>query len=411
MATRHFWFVLFQHGLNGSGSDFGPLAAAIKQHVDDHNGSKENPEASQHSIAVTTYACSSNAWFRSNDGVALCSARLAQEVVEALDAWYVNTTRDEEEACRSTRSKWMISVTGHSLGGVLARAALPHITEWASSCRARGDVAVDVVSYLSLASPHCGVSQIAAPLRVAAGLIGQVASLSISELLLDDGGDATISSDECTSATMLGFELVKPRYLEAWQAVKEHRWLFANVWNDPQVHFETSSLLLLPEDKDLLGPSSFVNSSQAWLQTFSGGPRTCLSLNGEEMIADVWKGGLKIPQARIGVPVVISFSSGKNQNGREGRAVEQVDDDVQRRIARRLRRAAPVVVVPVFDGETENTGWWSSAASAVTSRLPMAHDAIIGKPVPWRPFPPTDVIVLAAKCLLHDVLTHVTSSQ
>eukprot|EP00667_Euglena_gracilis_P013329 EG_transcript_13735 len=153
-------FFLLAHGIHGRGCDLDYLAGCLRQ---------------QFPAALCLQSCA-NELLDSNDGLLVCGDRLAKEACNFLAS----------TACHPDPGGALVLVAiGHSLGGLVLRAALPRLLR-------DSPVPLRPGAYLSLLTPHLGVRRAAAGLLaewrrdLTHGLVPLVAGQTGVELLLED---------------------------------------------------------------------------------------------------------------------------------------------------------------------------------------------------------------------------------
>lgn len=205
-TPKVFLFVL-QHGSHGSAYDWENVKAALL--------AKWKSIPSLESVPVEVFSPRNNEYLRTDRGVLRCGERLAFDLAEEI-----RTVKE-----RHPSAELHLSCVGHSFGGPLLRHALMtlHIREQLSG--------VDLVTFATLASPHLGVRQMNACLRLGARLAGNVFSTAYADLALSTTALDALCAEEALSPLR--------RF--------HRRLLFANVRKDPLVALETAGLVVRDE--------------------------------------------------------------------------------------------------------------------------------------------------------------------
>lgn len=153
-----------------------------------------------------------NEGLATDDGLAICGARLASDLAEALEAARV----------RHAAARLLLIGIAHSFGGPILRGALAVLD--ASGALTE----VTLASFVTLASPHVGTRQLNPLLRLGARFLGKVFSTAYQDLLLD----SEALDELCTPAAL------------APLARFRHRSLYACAWGDHLVAFSTGALMV-----------------------------------------------------------------------------------------------------------------------------------------------------------------------
>jgi hypothetical protein len=217
MKSRNHLFVVCQHGSHGHCSQFEFLKSTLLAAWDEHT--KRNPQC-EHDVRV--WDTDVNNALKSDAGVKVCTNRLLKELEAALSLWVQESRRSEGTS--DVKHQFWFSCIGHSFGGVLLRALLPSLLQ----LPVVQSESIQLLTYVSIATPHCGVEDLNALFRVGGKLIGKVYSQTYCDLLL---------MNDC-----LPEELISSAYLEPLNDFRE-RILYGNLHGDPLVSFPTSTLL------------------------------------------------------------------------------------------------------------------------------------------------------------------------
>ena len=220
-------FVAFHHGLQGQTKNF----CHLKESLD---SAAFSPRFKSH-LRVTLWDTDVNSWFKTFDGILACAQRYLKELLQALQSWIDRVRQDEEEQaiaaaadaagsnCEKSQPRLLFSCVGHSLGGLILRCVLPMLTSEKFFAKHR----IQLVSYVSIASPHCGVKELSWVSRKFSLALAKCGSVAHRDLLMQ--------------TAMLRQHLIGDECLRAL-ALCRFRTLYSSVNNDPFVAFRTGSL-------------------------------------------------------------------------------------------------------------------------------------------------------------------------
>jgi hypothetical protein len=205
-------FVWLQHGSHGQQHDLDEVFARIKRAI-------ERPAAEGAPCGASrcvSWSTSANELRRTYDGVMLCADRVALELLPALRLFVGDG---------SGRRK-LFSCVAHSFGGVINREVVKRLHADAALRDA-----LTFATYVSIASPHCGISTLPLVLQWGAWALGKLMSAAYLELGLDGGKEGVMAGD-----------MLSADHIAALQAFR-HRVLVCNTCNDSLVHFGGSALM------------------------------------------------------------------------------------------------------------------------------------------------------------------------
>jgi hypothetical protein len=198
-------FVLLQHGLQGNHTNLAVVEGDIRTAFADGDAA-----------AVTLFSVTANNGLRCDAGVMVCADRAYAEMLPALRLFVGDG---------SGRRK-LFSCVAHSFGGLINREVVK---------RLHADVALhDALTFLTfvtMATPHCGTTHLPLVMRWGAWAIGKVFSTSYLEVGLDGGKEGVVAGD-----------MLSADHIAALQAFR-HRVLVCNTCNDALVHFQGASLV------------------------------------------------------------------------------------------------------------------------------------------------------------------------
>ena len=165
--------VLLQHGSHGTCRDLAYFRNILEKQLN-----------------VVVFETNASEGHRTHDGIVRCARRFADEFQK------VSTQLFAEE-------RVVLSVVGHSLGGLILRDALtylqfpPHVT---------------FGTFCSIASPHCGVSQLPVPLRCVGKSVAFLGSQSYKDMF--------------RMSQVVEDALVSKQHLECWSKFNRHVFVF-----------------------------------------------------------------------------------------------------------------------------------------------------------------------------------------
>ncbi|KAG5475175.1 hypothetical protein CUR178_04626 [Leishmania enriettii] len=245
-------FVLFHHGYHGEGSEFKcwcKIRELIRQghKLAGAEARDSAPCSAAMKFVFITPCC--NDGFNADDGVMLCGSRFSRYVKETVSMVVAEelgivfkksrnkkkVTRDAadgmDRAATWRKPKLSFSAVGHSMGGLVLRAALPDIVQYIESTFTAPpyecEVSWEVLCTLS--TPHLGVRYMDSKcLTFLGGCIGSALSRALADMFWKD--------------EVLTRDLVSDVYLGAWSRFK--RRVLVNAVNDHTVLTYSSSFLL-----------------------------------------------------------------------------------------------------------------------------------------------------------------------
>jgi Flp pilus assembly protein TadG len=320
----------------------------------------------------------------SDCGVRECGARIVPDLVQCMtafaDAW---DAYNADTAATSAAKRPAFSVVCHSFGGVLTREVAYLLQRDHRALLAR----FDVESWIAIASPLCGVTELPWWMHVGAKAIGRCYSRTYQELLLDEGVDDV-------AATTLGGYMVDDVHLEAMRMFR-HRILVPNTIGDALVAFKTSALVTdHADDANLL-----VSAAAATRTTPDTQPAAAAAAAATAAVATSAAAGVTIAQGgeevMVGAPILLpqlaaSTDSGASKASHFERGWTTRHHELATSIARCLREAMDWEVWPVYPGH-----------STIAARLHRVHDTVIGNTFVFRPLHGV-VDTIVAKLLARD---------
>eukprot|EP00758_Cryptobia_borreli_P002999 Tbor_TRINITY_DN3447_c0_g1::TRINITY_DN3447_c0_g1_i1::g.3692::m.3692 len=260
MRNKHL-FVLCQHGSHGDPSQFSYIKHCIQDEFlrrvnkrvvsvrDSNYGISDHVSRTQPSIFMWDTSINSNQ--KSDRGTVVCGDDLINEWRPIFESWRREKIRHhvtivESTLCKEEREsipplELYFSCVGHSWGGVLLREVLPSILDTLQSssstptspsaytCHPKKSSEVTPLTFMSIASPHCGVSNLNFMLRIVGRVIGKLHSTTYQDLFLD--------------TNLITDRLLDEDHLNAF-AHFNHRVLYGNIAGDCLVSFLTSTLLV-----------------------------------------------------------------------------------------------------------------------------------------------------------------------
>jgi len=203
----HVFMFVLQHGSHGSSGDWHNVKAALL--------AKWRCVPALAAVPVEVFIPDSNSYLRTDRGILRCGEQLAEDVAEEI--------RLVGERHPSALSH--LSCIAHSFGGPLLRHSLMRLH---ASERLLG---VDLVTFATLSSPHVGIRQMTAFLRLSARLAGNTISTAYADLALSTTALDKLCEEEAL-APLRRFR---------------RRLLFANMQKDPLVQLETAGLAMRHE--------------------------------------------------------------------------------------------------------------------------------------------------------------------
>lgn len=207
-------FVVCQHGSHGRLADFDIVKGFIHAQAQNQPG-----------VEVTTWDTDVNTRWRSDKGTAKCGQALYESLKPVLHLWIAAR---RGAIAKAGAGSMVLSCVGHSFGGVLLRELIHTLCQ--------DEVVVDALdvqkdlrfgSFVSAATPHCGVAMLSKTKAWGAYLIGKLYSQTYLDLLM--------------SSDFMWRTMLTAPYLNALRRF-ERRVSFSNVHKDPLVPFSTSAL-------------------------------------------------------------------------------------------------------------------------------------------------------------------------
>ena len=268
------FFVLVQHGSHGRLCDFDALRASLVRQFTSIAGCGDGGEL-QPTHQLQTWGSTVNEGVGTDAGTAACADRLMAELLPQLRVFAggvaaaaspTTTTTAETSVEQAQRRRCYFSAVGHSFGGIILREVVHRLHTHASCADIRA--AFVFLSYVSVATPHCGVTSMNALLRWGGRLIGKVYSSTYSELLLDDPLMHVMSGAAVASASSAGLDPApasepsrtspsagpSSSYTDSWAAFRR-RLLVGCYSHDYLVRFETATLLPMSAvDPSMMAP-------------------------------------------------------------------------------------------------------------------------------------------------------------
>jgi hypothetical protein len=263
MVGKTHLFVAFHHGLQGQPSNFTLLKETLETEA--RHFSKD--------VTLKLWDSKVNSWFKTFDGVEVCARRYTTELLSALVRWGGDACGTSTEA-----PLLLFSCVGHSLGGLILRFVVFLLVQDPLFIEKR----IRLVSFVSIATPHCGVRDLSWFSRNVSALLAKCGSKAHADLL--------------QHTRVLGETLLEPAFLRALASFQS-RTLFASVNNDPFVSFRTSSLCFslkdFPPRHDPLAEqlrNFFAEESSLANRHYSNrSHERCLPITAEHLISDVFR--------------------------------------------------------------------------------------------------------------------------
>ncbi|CAD2218765.1 Putative serine esterase (DUF676), putative [Angomonas deanei] len=207
MTSVQMHFIVLQHGYHGTEKDMDCLYNRLMTHAG-------NTAQSDH----LTFVLNSNVnhGLKTDQGVLVCARRLVEyvttEVTERVQRYeYKHVEVKNTDDSGGLNLSLRFSFVGHSMGGLIIRAALPPLVEYLQSAyegnpeaphihlAEEGKVVLD--TFYSIAVPHLGVAHMPSLLKAS---LGRQGGRLLSQGLYDMNLESTVVTEE----------LVQPRYTD-----------------------------------------------------------------------------------------------------------------------------------------------------------------------------------------------------
>ena len=215
----HHLFVLSQHGSHGWPDQLLPVRDALMS--DPRVGATpSSPTGAFTTTDVTYWHTDVNTKLKSDAGTIVCGARLLDKLLTRLSQWVVEKKSSDADCTHH----FYFSCVAHSFGGVLLREILPDLLRDPLVVVNR----IKLVTFASIASPHCGASDLNPAFRLGGWVIGKVWSQTYQDLLLHND--------------VISRRLLDVEHINGFKQFA-HRELYGNLRGDLLVSFETSSLI------------------------------------------------------------------------------------------------------------------------------------------------------------------------
>ena len=223
-SMTKYLFVVCQHGSHGKVADLAILKNCIRERV----GALQTAGSA---IDLTVWDTSVNSGLKSDKGTAKCGVAMYNALQPVLHEW-ITTKR---ALIASQGGSMHFSCVGHSFGGILLRELVHTLCNDPVVLDAL-DVKKDLEfeSFVTVATPHCGIAMLSWGLAYGAYAIGMVYSQTYLDLAM--GSD------------MLWSTMLTAPYLDALKRFKR-RVSFANLHKDPLVPFVTAAMCFDAEQK------------------------------------------------------------------------------------------------------------------------------------------------------------------
>ncbi|RNF17442.1 uncharacterized protein Tco025E_04834 [Trypanosoma conorhini] len=263
--------VVLQHGSHGTRSDLGCLARLLR--------ALDPPP-----VVVQPHV---NEGFRTDDGVVVCGARLAEVVLGVLNGLCPEAARATPATSRGDgETTVQLSFVAHSMGGLIVREALPQL---ARELRQReGNLRVVWKLFCSIATPHAGTCHMDAFVRSYLGrLLGRLYSTAYHDMFLQ--------------SSVLTERLISAEHLASLAAF-EKRLLLSSL-TDLVVPLMSSGFMLKPSQR--AGMSSAARAEQeaamcaASEEEMRAKRRTLTELRAEEWPQDQYPVERRIAEAML----------------------------------------------------------------------------------------------------------------
>ena len=230
-----FHFVLLHHGYHGQARDLYYLSGIAEDAMKPapNAGSSAAPSASPHFVFVHPKG---NDRLQTEEGVLACARRYVDHACATIEATLMSAIgADEKAVAKSDHPARLVEVhvsaVGHSMGGLILRAAFPAIERKMEQLVAQLPQVQDVHwdTFCTMATPHLGVHYMRSPVMTfLGGSIGHHVSPAIADLFAKN--------------TLLTCDLVTDKSLAAWARFK--RRVILNVVNDGTVLVHSSSFVM-----------------------------------------------------------------------------------------------------------------------------------------------------------------------
>ncbi|KPI83907.1 hypothetical protein ABL78_7043 [Leptomonas seymouri] len=240
-------FVFLHHGYHGRAADFNYLSQIAENALRSKHGVETH--AWPHFVFIHPHGSDR---LRTEEGVLACARRYIDHACAIISKTLSSPRRNEgdsgsdgriaaaDTAADAAPVELHFSAVGHSMGGLILRAALPHIMRRVEELVSQTPQVYSVQwdTFCTMAAPHLGVHYMRSPfMTFLGGNVGHLVSPAIADLFAKN--------------TLLWHDLVSGESLGAWARFK--RRVLINAVNDGTVLVYSSSFVLPVSVRERIG--------------------------------------------------------------------------------------------------------------------------------------------------------------